>query len=91
MPLIGSGNWVFLLEGLATHLGNAGNAGPARLLPLHGGLHGHRGHDPDRLDGRAVEVEAASSVWGLFCGAIYYPLFAAWTWGGGWLAKPGTR
>ena len=26
-------------------------------------------------------------IWGLFCGAIYYPLFAAWTWGGGWLAK----
>ena len=26
-------------------------------------------------------------VWGLFCGAIYYPLFGAWTWGGGWLAK----
>ena len=31
--------------------------------------------------------KAASSIWGLFCGAIYYPLFAAWTWGGGWLAK----
>ena len=29
-------------------------------------------------------------VWGLFCGAIYYPLFGAWTWGGGWLAKLGT-
>ena len=27
------------------------------LLPLHGGLHGHHGHDPDRVDGRAVEVE----------------------------------
>lgn len=27
--------------------------------------------------------------WGLFCGAIYYPLFGAWTWGGGWLAKLG--
>jgi Amt family ammonium transporter len=27
------------------------------------------------------------TIWGLFCGAIYYPLFAAWTWGGGWLAK----
>ena len=26
-------------------------------------------------------------IWGLFCGAIYYPLFAAWTWGGGWLGK----
>jgi ammonia channel protein AmtB len=25
--------------------------------------------------------------WGLFCGALYYPIFAAWTWGGGWLAK----
>jgi len=28
-------------------------------------------------------------VWGLFCGAVYYPLFGAWTWGGGWLAKLG--
>ncbi len=27
------------------------------------------------------------AIWGVFCGAIYYPLFAAWTWGGGWLAK----
>ncbi len=28
-------------------------------------------------------------VWGLFCGAIYYPLFGAWTWGGGWLSQLG--
>jgi len=28
-------------------------------------------------------------IWGLFCGSIYYPLFGAWTWGGGWLAKLG--
>ena len=28
-------------------------------------------------------------LWGLFCGAVYYPLFGAWTWGGGWLAKLG--
>ena len=27
--------------------------------------------------------------WGLFCGAIYYPLFGAWTWGGGWLNQLG--
>jgi Amt family ammonium transporter len=26
-------------------------------------------------------------IWGFFCGGIYYPLFAGWTWGGGWLAK----
>jgi Amt family ammonium transporter len=25
--------------------------------------------------------------WGLFCGAFYYPVIAAWTWGGGWLSK----
>ena len=28
-------------------------------------------------------------LWGLFCGALYYPLFAAWTWGGGWLSQLG--
>jgi len=27
--------------------------------------------------------------WGLFCGAIYYPVFGAWTWGGGWLSQIG--
>ena len=29
--------------------------------------------------------------WGLFCGAIYFPLFANWTWGGGWLNQLGVR
>jgi Amt family ammonium transporter len=29
--------------------------------------------------------------WGLFCGAIYYPLFGAWTWGGGWLSQLGNN
>ena len=28
-------------------------------------------------------------IWGLFCGALYYPLFGAWTWGGGWLSQLG--
>ncbi len=27
--------------------------------------------------------------WGLFCGAIYYPIFGGWTWGGGWLSQLG--
>ena len=27
-----------------------------RVLPLHGGLHGHHGHHPHRVDGRALEV-----------------------------------
>jgi Amt family ammonium transporter len=30
-------------------------------------------------------------AWGLFCGAIYYPLFGAWTWGGGWLSQLGNN
>lgn len=30
-------------------------------------------------------------VWGLFCGAIYYPLFGSWTWGGGWLSQLGNN
>ena len=41
-----------------------GGAGRDRLLggiggvlPLHGGLHGHHGHDPHGFDGRALEVE----------------------------------
>ena len=28
-------------------------------------------------------------IWGLFCGTLYYPLFGAWTWGGGWLSQLG--
>jgi Amt family ammonium transporter len=28
--------------------------------------------------------------WGFFCGAIFYPIFGGWTWGGGWLAKLGS-
>jgi Amt family ammonium transporter len=30
-------------------------------------------------------------VWGLFCGAIYYPLYGAWVWGGGWLSQLGNN
>jgi len=29
--------------------------------------------------------------WGLFCGAIYFPLFGMWTWGGGWLSQLGNN
>jgi Amt family ammonium transporter len=29
--------------------------------------------------------------WGLFCGAIFYPIFGGWTWGGGWLSQLGNN
>ena len=30
-------------------------------------------------------------LWGFFCGGLYYPLFGAWTWGGGWLSQLGNN
>jgi len=29
--------------------------------------------------------------WGLFCGALYYPIFGGWTWGGGWISQLGNN
>jgi len=29
--------------------------------------------------------------WGLFCGALYFPLYGAWVWGGGWLSTLGVN
>jgi Amt family ammonium transporter len=85
-PLIGSGNWVFLYQGgwaLST-----GTITPALL-----GLFLYMVAFMDTVatipTGSMAERWKWSSftIWGLFCGAIYYPLFAAWTWGGGWLSK----
>ena len=60
-PLIGSGEWIFLYKGgfALTDMVGSGGAGAAALglLPLHGGLHGHGGHDPHRSHGGALEVE----------------------------------
>lgn len=28
-------------------------------------------------------------IWGLFCGALFYPLYGNWVWGGGWLSQLG--
>ena len=47
-PLLGSGNWVFLWQGGWALSRRRHHAGAARPLPLHGRLHGHRRHDPDR-------------------------------------------
>jgi Amt family ammonium transporter len=85
-PLLGSGNWVFLFQGgwaLST-----GTITPALL-----GLFLYMVAFMDTVatipTGSMAERWKWGSfvVWGVFCGAIYYPLFAAWTWGGGWLAK----
>jgi ammonium transporter, Amt family len=85
-PLIGSGNWVFLYQGGWAM--STGTITPALL-----GLFLYMVAFMDTVatipTGSMAERWKWSSftIWGLFCGALYYPLFAAWTWGGGWLSK----
>ncbi len=85
-PLLGSGSTVFLWEGgwaLST-----GNITPALV-----GFFLYMVAFMDTVatipTGSMAERWKWGSfvIWGLFCGAIYYPLFAAWTWGGGWLSQ----
>ena len=87
--LIGSGNWVFLWQG--------GWAGSGKAFYTAGGM-GIFLYMVAFMDTVATIPTGAMAErwkwkafvgWGLFCGAIYYPLFGAWTWGGGWLAKLG--
>jgi Amt family ammonium transporter len=33
---------------------------------------------------------SAFAWWGVFCGLLYYPLYGAWVWGGGWLSQLGS-
>ncbi|MFN8021926.1 MAG: ammonium transporter [Acidimicrobiales bacterium] len=85
LPLVGGDNWGLLYWGY-DHLGSS--ATPALL-----GFFLYMVAFMDTVatipTGSMAERWRWSSfvIWGLFCGAIFYPLFAAWTWGGGWLAK----
>ena len=84
--LIGSGNWTFLWQGGFALSGE--NITPAVL-----GFFLYMVAFMDTVatipTGAMAERWKWNSFvgWGLFCGAVYYPLFGAWTWGGGWLAK----
>ena len=84
--LLGSGNWVFLWKGGWALSG--GGMTPAVL-----GFFLYMVAFMDTVatipTGSMAERWKWNSfvIWGFFAGAVYYPLFAAWTWGGGWLAK----
>jgi ammonium transporter, Amt family len=84
--LLGSGNWTFLWQGGWALSGS-------HITPAVVGIFLYMVAFMDTTatipTGSMAERWKWNSfvVWGLFCGAIYYPLFAAWTWGGGWLAK----
>ena len=84
--LVGSGNWTFLWQGGFAMSGDGITAG-------HIGFFLYMVAFMDTVatipTGAMAERWKWNSfvVWALFCGAVYYPIFAAWTWGGGWLAK----
>ena len=84
--MIGDGNWVFLWKGGWAMSG--GGITPALL-----GFFLYMVAFMDTVatipTGSMAErwKWGSFTIWGVFCGALYYPLFAAWTWGGGWLAK----
>jgi Amt family ammonium transporter len=88
-PLIGSGSWVFLWQG-----GWLLNLDATALAPVAGFfLYMAAFMDTTATIPTGAMAERwkwkAFVGWGLFCGAIYYPLFGAWTWGGGWLSQLG--
>jgi Amt family ammonium transporter len=88
--LLGSGNWVFLWQGgwALTDLNGAGGAALAGFFLYMVAFMDTTATIPT---GSMAERWSWKNfvLWGFFCGGIYYPLFAAWTWGGGWLAKLG--
>ena len=85
-PLIGDGNWIFLFKGGWALSGGGIDAGVLALFLYMVAFMDTVATIPT---GSMAERWKWGSfvIWGLFCGAIYYPLFAAWTWGGGWLSK----
>ncbi len=84
--LIGSGDWVFAWKGGWALAGDA-------MTPAVLGFFLYMVAFMDTVatipTGSMAERWRWGSFvgWGFFCGAIYYPVIAAWTWGGGWLAK----
>jgi len=88
---IGSGHWVFLWKGgfALTHLGGLAAAGPVVAFFLY--MMAFMDTTATIPTGAMAErwKWKAFIGWGLFVGAIYYPLFGAWTWGGGWLSQLG--
>jgi len=88
--LIGSGNWVFLWQGGFALSGDAVQAaGGAAVFGFFLYMVAFMDTTATIPTGAMAErwKWKAFVGWGLFCGAIFYPLFGAWTWGGGWLAK----
>ena len=88
--LVGSGQWVFLWKG--------GWALTGGKFVASGAVLGYFLYMLAFMDTAATIPTGSMAerwkfksfvLWGFFCGALYYPLFGAWTWGGGWLSQLG--
>jgi Amt family ammonium transporter len=88
--LIGSGNWSFLWWS-PPFLGGSGDLYSAGAMAFFLYMVAFMDTTATIPTGAMAErwKWKAFIGWGLFVGAIYYPLFGAWTWGGGWLASLG--
>ena len=87
---IGSGEWIFLFKGGfgLTDLNGPSGAALAGFFLYMVAFMDTVGTIP--TGAMAERWQWKNFVlWGFFCGAIYYPLFGAWTWGGGWLSQLG--
>jgi ammonium transporter, Amt family len=87
-PLIGSGNFVLLWKGGFFLSGHAYDVAVLAFFLYMVAFMDTTATIPTGAMAERWKWNAFVG-WGLFCGAIYYPLFGAWTWGGGWLAKLG--
>ena len=85
--LIGSGNWVFLWKGGWALSGGGITPALRRLLPLHGGVHGHRQPPSRPAPWPSAGSGTASSAGACSAAPSTTRCSPAWTWGGGWLAK----
>ena len=89
--LIGFGNWTFLWGGSGYALSGAAYSAPVAAFFLY--MVAFMDTTATIPTGSMAERWKWKSFvgWGLFCGAIFYPLFGAWTWGGGWLNQLGNN
>ena len=62
-----------------------------RAVPVPDGVHGHRRDDPDRRDGRALEVLGVRRLRLLHRRRSSTRSSRNWVWGGGWLSQLGTN
>lgn len=88
---VGSGEWIFLWKGGFALTDMAGHAGGAAAIGFFLYMVAFMDTVATIPTGAMAERWKWNAFvgWGLFCGAIYYPLFGAWTWGGGWLSQVG--